>query len=392
MVAFRTKIFSVSESGAGIIEVILTIAILAVIAPFIYSQIVESSNNVRNITIAKNIIGVRDNVLNFVRLNQDSWPDVAQIKLSDEELKEISEFAKTGFIDKYKNKGATITDVYLAFDLKKNRLNTNTVAHYIGNDAAIVNEEGIAYSETWAVAAPGFDRGDLIYRMSRDISGKDKSKYLHRGVAAEDKLNIMERDLNMGGNNLYDIGTIFAKSAKVKNVLTMFMTAETFNANNIYFSSGANLAGKNSEIGTLRVTGDISGFRNIYAESLNGSSYTPKGQIIADRATITDSVNVGHNLELKSDSVCTVGAFSNVITNSVTTTYLLTDQIVFSKNFGLTVSDELLRTGITPLQIGNWSFSSKTPPRFSNLSLGNGNVRIPQLPDKSKFEQFFKGD
>ena len=64
---------------------------------------------------AKQIMDVRDNVLNFVRMNQDKWPDVAQIRLDEDELRAISDMPVAGLIDKYSVRGATITDVYLAY-------------------------------------------------------------------------------------------------------------------------------------------------------------------------------------------------------------------------------------------------------------------------------------
>lgn len=383
MTALKTKIFSAHEKGSSIIEVLLAMAILAIVTPFLYKQIIESNHNVRNMAIAKNITNLRGDVLNFVRVNQDLWPDTAQIKLSDEELKEISEMPVAAFIDKYLVRGATITDVYLAFNLKENELQTSQIARYIGTDAAVVGEDGIAYSDNWAVSAPEFKQGYLIYHISRDVSGEDKSKYLHRGTVGNDNLNVMKRNLNMGGNDVYNIGTASGKSAKIREVETMFLLTDILNADNVYFSSGANLDDASTEFGTLRVTGDISGFHDIYADKLNGSSFAVKGRVIADSATVTNSLNVGHDLTLKSAALSTISAFTNIVANSVSTNYISSEEIVFYDNFGLTVSGELLMSKTPPLRIGNWPFPSETPPHFSKLTFGN--VKIPRAPEKENF-------
>ena len=284
-----------NNRGASMLEVLLAMAIVAMAMPVVYSQMNKVNESLRDMLDARKIIDSRDDVLNFVRLNQGSWPDVAQIRLADEELDAISELPKAGFIDKYFVNGATVTDVYLAFDLGKTKIRTNRIAKNIGTDAAVVGIDGIAYGDSWAVAAPDFKEGDLIYRISKNIIGEDKSKFLHRTEMGEENLNTMLRDLNMAGNKILDVGGIDAKSARINNVSTSFIEVGSLLSDNIYFSSGANLYADNAAFGALRVTGDITGFRNIYVDTLNGKNYTPNGRIIADRATIYNSINIANN-------------------------------------------------------------------------------------------------
>ncbi len=365
------------------LEVILAMAIVAMATPFLYSQISDTNSTLRDIAKAKEIIDLRGPVLNFVRLNQGKWPDVVQIKLSDDELDNISTLPDYGFIDKYVVNGATITDVYLAFELDESQLKTSKIAKHIGMDAAVVGQDGIAYGDSWAVSAPDFKPGSLIYRISRDVNGEDKSKYLHRTATGEEKLNMMLRDLNMGGKNIYNVGEIFAKSANIRNVATSFIETSSLLSDAIYFSSGATLSGDSAAFKNIRVSGDVSGFRNIYANALNGNKYTTNGRIITDRATVIESVNVSNNLTLKSDTSRTIGSFVGVSAHSLTTSYISAEEITFYENFGLTVSGELLVSTTAPLKIGNWSFPSYTPPKFSSLNLSR--AKIPNAPNVNMF-------
>lgn len=390
MTVCRTKIFADTDRGASMLEVLLAMAIVAMATPFLYSQIADTNDTLRDMAVANKIIELRDPVLNFVRLNQNDWPATAQIKLSDDELDQISDVPTAGFIDKYAVNGATITDVYLAFDLGKTELRTSQVARHIGTDAAVVGVDGVAYGRTWAVAAPDFKPGNLIYRISRDLDGEDKTRYLHRTETGEEKLNVMLRDLNMNGNRIYDAGGIIAKSAKIKSAVTQFTDATGLTADTLYFSSGANLDGDKATFGEIRVTGDVSGFRNIYANTLNGTNYTTNGRIIADRATVVNSVNVANTLTLKSDSTRTISGFTGIIAHTVLTSYLSTDQIVFYENFGLTISGELLYSTTAPLRIGSWTFPSLTPPRFSVLNLQR--AAIPAMPRASDFSVIMSPD
>lgn len=356
-------------------------AIVALVTPFLYNQISRSTNNIRDMSIAQNIISLRDDVLNFVRLNIDKWPDVAQIRLSDDELDNISEMPMSGFIDKYIVSNATITDVYLAFELDSDLLRVNQVARHIGDAAAVVSDDGVAYGNNWAVSAPDFRPGDLIYRVSRDVVNEDKTKFLHR--TATDGLNTMLRDLNMGGNNIYNVGGISAKSANIQNAVSVFVTSDVLASDNIYFSHGASLDDAVTDIGTLRVTGDISGFRNIYADKMNGTQYTTSGRIITDKANVLNSVNVSRNLVLKSDTLRTISGFTAISANSVLVPYVSCEEILFYENFGLTVSGELLMSTTPPLKIGSWVFPSYNMPRFSSLDLDRG--KIPAMPQRNEF-------
>ena len=391
MAVFKTKIFDETNRGASVLEVILSMAIVAMAAPLVYSQISETNRNIRDMATAHNITELRGGVLNFIRLNQDEWPDVAQIRMTDEELEIISEGAHAGFIDKYGTHGTTITDVYLAFNIDSPMLRVANIAHHIGEDAAIVGADGVAYGRTWAVSAPDFNHGDLIYRISRSTFGEDNTKYLHRGTSGDDELNVMQRDLNMGGNDMLSVGGVSASAVRIQDATATFVKSEDLVAQSIYFSNGANLTGGDVSIDSLRVTGDINGFRNIYADNLNGANYTTSGRIITDRATVTNSVNVGREFVLKSDSARTISGFTGIKSGSVYTSYLTTDEIIFYEDFGLTVSGELMvSTNNKPLKLGNWSFPSTTPPTFSVLNLTRATT--PKMPSKSEFGVLMTSD
>ena len=388
MAVFKTKIFDTNNAGASITEVLLAMAIVAMATPFVYKQIATTNQTIRDIAIAKTIISTRDSVLNFVRTNQDKWPETVQIQLDDTDLASVSPNAFTGFIDKYSAIGTTITDVYLAFKIDDSNLHANKIAKHIGGDAAVVNDNGIAYGNTWAVAAPDFQPGDLIYRITRNISGEDTSKYLHRATSGEDDFNVMMRNLNMNKHHIYNTATIIAESAKINNANAVFVNSESLDAKNIYFSSGANMDGQDVHFGNLRVTGDMYGFRNIYADNLNGSKFTTSGRIITDKASILNSIKVGNNMVVKSDSSRSISGFTIISSNTVLTPFISSEEMIFYDNFGLTVSGELLMSTTPPLKIGNWSFPSTKPPMFSEFEISR--AKIPETINQSEFDAILK--
>ena len=379
------------QRGATLTEVVLAVAVVIAVSPFMYNQIIEMSRESQDIAKANEIVTLRDGVINYVRVNQSQWPDNAEIKMTDEELQKISLDAHSAYIDKYKVNGASITDVYLAFDMDSSDYRTANIAKQIGEDAAVVREDGIAYSQSWAVSAPDdFYVGDLIFRVSHDFAGVDKSRFLHRGTMGEDGLNQMLRDLHMNNFNVFNAASIDALSAKIIDVDAVFLESDVVDANNVYFSSGANMSSDSLTFSSMRVTGDTSGFRLIKADKLNGDKYTTSGRLIVDRATIGNSVNVAGNLILKSSSSRTVSGFGGISMNKLLTPYLSTTDLVFFENFGITVSGELLLAGVAPLKIGSWFFPSLSFPSFSKLTLTRAS--IPPVPDAYEFNKIISTD
>ncbi len=383
MIVLNKNFFNNSARGASIVEVLLAMAIVAMATPFVYSQIARTSHTLHDISVARRIMSTRDSVLNFVRMNQDKWPDSAQIRLDESELASISPDASAGLVDKYAVNGAVITDVYLAFETPDDDLRTNKIARHIGGDAAVVGDDGIAYGNTWAVAAPDFLSGDLIYRISRDVAGTDTSQYLHRGTSGEDNLNVMGRDLDMAHHHVYNVAGLTTSSAQIKNGNALFIDAKDITANTTYFSSGANISGSNVSLGAVRVSGDMSGFKNIYADNLNGRGYTTTGRIITDRATITNSINVANDMIIKSDTSRTISGFTGISVSSVAVPFVSAEEMIFYDNFGLTISGELLMSTTSPLKIGNWVFPSTTPPQFSSFTLSR--ATRPAMPSRGEF-------
>lgn len=177
MTACNKGVFAEGSRGAGLTEALLAMAIVGIAAPFVYHQVADTTRSAADIRTASRIIDMRGPALNYVRMHGDAWPDTAQIRLTPEDLALIADGATAGFIDKYAVFGAAVTDIYLAFDLGTDRVRTASIARNIGIDAAVVGDDGIAYGASWAVTAPDFMPGDLIYRISRDVTGEDTAKY-----------------------------------------------------------------------------------------------------------------------------------------------------------------------------------------------------------------------
>ena len=77
------------QRGETITEVVLAMAVVIALSPFMYNQIIEISKESQDISKANEIVNLRDNVINYVRVNQSNWDENAEIKLEGEELGKI---------------------------------------------------------------------------------------------------------------------------------------------------------------------------------------------------------------------------------------------------------------------------------------------------------------
>ncbi|MCL1891934.1 MAG: hypothetical protein FWF97_01400 [Alphaproteobacteria bacterium] len=402
-----------SEHGAGLMETLLAIAIVGAIMPFAYNGVVEMSNSIADAAESKRITAWHDPMMAYVRINQADWPSSAQIEFDEDEVNLIwnQEFGAqgrllqpyAGFIEKRTQAGGAMIDVYLAFrpvDIKEVRV--ATIAKNLGSDAAIVGAGGEAVSSSgWSISSDVFSAGDLVFRIS-DILGEDESRrYLHRTYLGDDEMNTMYRDLNMAKYNLTDVGTLYANRLNATNGNIWFAEAPELQCADLYFPEGASVDPSKATFGTVRVTGDISGFRKITAKRLKGSGVLPgmtwssRGDAVADSVNVSGSLHVQRDMTVRSESVRTASV-AGVRAGALATPYLNTDQLIFATGFGMTVSSELMySTAAAPIKLGGWSFPSLNGPKFSTLILrkiGGGDIgEMLYAPSPAEFAPIMTG-
>ena len=79
-----------TQRGASVLEVVLAITVVLSVSPFVYTQTIKMANDVRDIANANKIVSLRDGVINYIRINQSQWPDTAEIKMGEEDIKKIA--------------------------------------------------------------------------------------------------------------------------------------------------------------------------------------------------------------------------------------------------------------------------------------------------------------
>jgi len=402
---FRLSSFdrSQSERGSNLMETLLAIGLVALMTPFVYNRVLETSNQIKDISIARQIVGWNTKMTAYIRKNQADWPTQAEVDLDQNEFYLIQNgtaarrptpaaparvaapttarlpvFPYAAFITKYAHRGGTAIDAYVAFPAGAfTALRMNNLVKTLGVDAAIVGDDSTAYSVAggWSIASKSFRAGDLVYRVSVSLPINDAVLFLHRMKLDDDKLNTMERDLIMGGHSIKDVDDVAGGLLDSKQAGAFFATADTLTADSVVFANGATIDPTNTTIKTMRVTGDIVGFRTVDAGTFTGTGVTSgwpaQGTVIADRATITGSVQIGRNLTLRTSDSATVSGFTGVSAYSVNVPYISTTELRFADGFGITISNELSGTDSAsgPLKLGSWIFPSARLPNFTTLNL-----------------------
>ena len=375
------------QRGAGLMEVLLAIAIVGAIMPFAYNGVMEVSNSIVDASEAKRISEWSDPIMAYVRKNQADWPESAEVEFDEEEINLIREqnsenqisgrmlhpFA--GFIEKRAARGGAMINAYLAFRPENiSEIRVANIARSIGADSAIVAANGEAVSPTgWSISSDLFSEGDLIYRIS-DILGEDEARrYLHRTYLDESDMNTMFRDLNMGKRNMVNVGTVSAKNLKSSNANIWFAEAPELRALDAYFPDGATVDPSKATLASVRVSGDISGFRKITTKRLTGSTgtvWSQRGDVVADSVNVSGPVHVQRDLVLKSESIRTMSGFVGIRAQVLATPFVTTDQLFFAGGYGMTISSELMySTSMNPIKLGSWTFPSANGPEFSALVL-----------------------
>ena len=253
------KFLKNSQRGASALEVIFAMGLVVAVTPFIYNQVSEMTHVVHDVSVANQITGTRDAVLNFMRTNQTEFQNESN-EISDTSLAAIAPGAVKGMVYQIGVENSTIKNLetYLLFNVDDTKYRASSIAKYIGGDAAVVGDDNRAYAKDWAVQLPeswadvlNSSDNHLVYRIARDFGGDDKTLYLHRGDLG-DHLNQMQRVLHMAGFDLVNVADFYAVALNMNSVNAPFVKADdSITAAEVQFTKGATINNGSLDLHTL---------------------------------------------------------------------------------------------------------------------------------------------
>lgn len=372
-----------AQRGSSILETILAIALSLVLVPFIYFQISDMNNAVKDVAVANRIVKSQDKVIDFVRQNQG----VFKVDGSDitSELNELDlDLPNSTMHSAWVFKNDATTEVYMAFTFDSEYKAAN-IAKYIGEDAAIVSNDNVAYAQNWAIGVSddfNFYPGDLIFRISHDFGGEDRGHFLHRGSFGEDELNTMEQDLYMGNKDVQLVANITgdnlgSASAPIENLSVASMNIPTeISVNKVTALCGAQIKSENlTGFYELKVADgvDVSGFKKIYANKITKADgvLSSNPSLTANKVTVASEATIQDKLTVVGDGIARFKFFGaskigNILYakigsyNSKAELQTLSNEpIIFTNNAPSTLTNN------TPsiLKINSWEYTPGTPAR-----------------------------
>jgi len=374
----RIKRKSFFESrGASVLEMLFAIMIIAIAMPFAFRQISDTATRIKHLNIARGFIQSTDFVRSHMRLFEDSFPLNELVKVEADYEDKLVFVIRTEYV----------TTAFVV--LSNHGLNMVEAAHVkslIGDNAAVVEQDGAAYSYggNWSVRIEDVSPGDIVLRISNIRRDSNAKRFLHKTTLTDGQLSTMQRDLFMGNNSLQDIGDINARHLSANDLDINLLRVPIIATGSLFFQNGLNLNPERSNFRAFRVTGDVIGFRAIFGESLENRRLG----IVAERATITNNLNVLGNLDVRAPLRRSISGFAGVSAASARIPYLDTELLHFIPDFGLVISGENLYSSTPPIRIGTWNSpnTGNTGPRFNRLML---NRRSPVLA-VSDFSEILK--
>ncbi len=418
------KDFSKTERGASMFEVILAMAIVGMIAPFAYQKIFETTRDLSDIGIARYIQGYEEPILNYIRVKQVSWPATVQKVIPSESFyEELKPFGADPENQRFKNfidgksvlinksttgRGNMVVNAYMIVDMDKsiNMFRAHHIASVLGMAGGAVEADGNIYSilGSWSITDWKGEDNVVAYRIDATNKLVQNNQYLHRlKLGSRTALNSMETTLYLGEglkkHDLNNVRDLFGNILNVgTNISSYFINAEELKANEGFFFQGAKIIPINDQssdqktsMQSMRVTEEIMGAKEIQVPKffgglsnqevgdLENQNYHQQGKIVANRTAVSKELWVGELLEAKSDSTRTLSFFNKIVARTMSVPYVKTTTLTFAGDFGLAISNEILREGeYTPIKFGYWSYSlnpaqnnykGPTPPSFAKLTL-----------------------
>jgi len=377
-----------AQRGSSILETILAIALSLVLVPFIYFQISDMNNAVKDVAVANRIVKSQDKIIDFVRQNQG----VFKVDGSDitSELNELDlDLPNSTMHSAWVFKNDSTTEVYMAFTFDSEYKAAN-IAKYIGEDAAIVSNDNVAYAQNWAIGVSddfNFYPGDLIFRISHDFGGEDRGHFLHRGSFGEDELNTMEQDLYMGNKDVQLVANITgdnlgSASAPIENLSVASMNIPTeISVNKVTALCGGEVKGE-------KLTGfynldasdvDVSGFNQITASKIESSSdvLSSSSALTTNKTAVTSKATISNTLTVGGTGTFSFYGASNVEHNlfaKIGSQSSKTELETFSTSPIIVTNNSPSQwSGDRPplLKINNWEYLPNTParPTIANITV-----------------------
>ncbi len=273
------KIMNKRIAGMSIMEVMMALAIMLMLLPFVYKQVTKQTYDAQNVVIANTINDVANVSENYIKVNEKGWKgDYEEMLDGYYLLTKMQDYGLKLPIPLYPN---YFYNIYLMVSKKEKEISTDKIETFnqvqayliyeltlemddvrawkivssIGEKAGFLNEgllEG--FQGSWQIS--GFEspaKRAIVIRLSYLNPFKEKKKHLYAnvigGYVSEDQpvdtsFNTMEADLYLGTyENKFNIDGVRTAYSSILKFDTMYVSNLAFDEN----ISGLQFSAKNAK-------------------------------------------------------------------------------------------------------------------------------------------------
>ena len=342
----KYSIFSycLNQRGGMLVELLMSVAIVAVVLPFLFKYQQDSVIRAENIAVARKMQDVQGALERYIVANRDVLLNVAGKNISRVNISDLAEYGVPESIikedgDKFQLRvlkssdaigQATLQGVVVLSDETISPLRTRQIMEVGGDNMGFV-EGTHAYGTFGAWHTDTMDIGINVPDgiISTTSVSRDNALYLWREPSDNSDDATMMGPLNLGGHDIVDAKYFDASGAQFDETLK----AITIAADKVVFSNRTTIesaldtknatcvgnlssdAKKMEVLGALTMA-DVGKFSNFIAEDLWTNTLTLSGITIKDKTKVT-VLGVNQNLDMtggRINAIYTAVNFSGSIT------------------------------------------------------------------------------
>lgn len=323
----KTKIFSwrVAQCGGMLVELLMSVAIVAVVLPFLFKYQQDSIVRAENIAVARQMQDMQTALERYIMINRDKLLTAAGKSIIRIDINDLSEYGVPESIisenaDKYQVRvlkssdatgQATLQGVIIMSDDSISPMRTREIVSVGGGDMGFV-EGTHAYGTFGAWHA---DTIDLGVGATNGIVGttpvnRDNALYLWRVPSDNSADATMLSGLSLGGHDIINMKRFDVAAAGFDEILQSINVA----ANRVVFANRTTIDSSfetknatcvgtlSSDSKTMEVIGaltlsDLGKFSSFNTENLWTTTLNLSGLSIADTSKVT-LLNVNQNLDM----------------------------------------------------------------------------------------------
>jgi hypothetical protein len=321
-----------NERGAGLLELLMALAVCMSILPFVYDYVMDKKNRAADVVITKKIKVIQNALEQYVIDNKQKLlmpitENIVHVKLSD--LKNVSDVmdmpVQLRVVKSKDSNGRSFVQGIVIYDAKNmSPFRTRQIAMIGGNESGFVDGKMLYGSfGTWRAPISSVDavlNNHSILSGTKPFTNGDD--YLQR-LPSDNPLDAtMSSDIDMSENNIEDVKNISTSSTRLFDILTTdsIEASKMTVSNRLDWDTKLDVFGETTVMGPITSDGrnldasqiTVSGrsqFRNLSANELYANKLFLSGFSVADSSSVPAILSISRSLDMTKGHITAIDTF-----------------------------------------------------------------------------------